>query len=762
MGCGNLLTFGFFDQRKYEKEQRKIMSPDYVAIGGLQVDRYLVDLVNEMAPGVGLKPQDVWKSLREINEQLGPRNRELLDIRDTLQEKIDNYHRENKGKPFNMPAELQKYAQFLRGIGYIAPPASDDYRVSTSGLDNEILQPGSEGVAPGDKERLVTRLFNGRWESLYVALEGSNMIAEDLGATKGDSYNETRGSHVIAWSKKGLDTYFPLVNASHAHVKEYKVAETDGKMKLVARLVDETETGLVDPTQYAGHRRYPYDNQVSTGQLSNVLLKRNGLHIDMEIDRKHNVGRIDPAGVKDVSVESTITGIFDLEDSVAVVNGRDKAHILRNWYELNLGTLTATFSNRGREASRGLNDDRHYVSPDGKPLVLSGRALYTIRTVGMHRYTDIVRTEDGQEIPEAYIDTLLAAIATKHNIDSHGKWMNSKQGKMYVVVPKNHGPDEVTEKVKLFGLVEKAVGFKEGTILSQLMNEEQRTNINLDQCIEAAQGRIYAANTGFLDFTGDNIRTIMYRGAVPPKAEIRASQWLKDYETNATNIAIKRGLPMNGKGMWTAIRRMRELYQEKRGQILQGATGAWVPNPIAALLHSIQYIEIDALAVQRELAGREPVKLEDLLAFPLLDRKLSREEILRELDRNTHGMLAYVYPWVERGVGCSGVLDIDGVELMEDLATERISSQGNTNWELHGLIDREDTINSMRRMAVVVDLQHADDKEPYTTMAPGFDSEAFLATERLPSNGLKRPNGYVEGELIPARHRVIERETAAK
>ena len=645
----------------------------------------------------------------------------------------------------------------------MAPPASDDYRVSTSGLDEEILTPGAEGVHPGDKERLVTRGFNGRWESLYVALEGSNMIAEDLGATRGDSYNETRGAHVIAWSKKWLDTYFPLIGASHAHVKEYKLAEADGKTGLVARLVDETETSLVDPTQYVGHNSYPSDDQISNGQLSNVLLKRNGLHIDIEIDRQHNVGRIYPAGVKNIDVESELTGIFDLEDSVAVVNGRDKANILRNWYELNLGTLTAKFVDRGREVTRVLNDDRHYVSPDGKPVVLSGRALYTIRTVGMHRYTNMVLTEDGQEIPEAYIDTLLGAIAAKHNIDGHGKWMNSQHGKMYVVAPKTHGPDEVAERVKLHHLVEKAVGFKEKSILLQLMVEEQRTSVNLDQCVEAAQEILYAINSGFLDFTGDNICTIMYRGAVPTKAEIRASSWLNEgYEANTTNVAIKRGVPMNGKGMWTAIRQMLELYNEKRGQILQGATSAWVPNPIAALLHSLQYIEIDALAVQQKLAGRESVKLEDLLSFPLLDRELSREEILEELDRNTHAILAYVNPWVARGVGCSGVKNKYGVELMEDLATERISSQIVTNHKLHKLIDGEDITNSMQRMAVVVDQQHADDEEHYNNMAPGFNSEEFLASERLPSNGLTRPNGYVEGELTPARLRVIEMENDLK
>ncbi|MEK6949202.1 MAG: malate synthase G [Nanoarchaeota archaeon] len=742
------------------------MSAEYVAVAGgkLNVQRPLYDLLTEMAPGVGLDPEDVWQSLWGINEQLGPRNRELLDFRDTLQARIDQHHRENKDKPFNTLAELQKYAQLLRDIGYVAPPASDDYRVSTSGLDKEILTPGAEGVHPGDKERLVTRGFNGRWESLYVALEGSNMIAEDLGATRGGSYNETRGSHVIAWSKKWLDTYFPLAGASHAHVKEYKLAEADGKTELVARLIDETKTGLVDPTQYAGHNIYAGDDQISNGQLSNVLLKRNGLHIDIEIGRSHNVGRIDSAGVKDISVEAELTGIFDLEDAVAVVNGRDKAHILRNWYKLNLGTLTATFvNNQGVEETRGLNDNRQYISPDGKPLVLSGRALYTMRTVGIHRLTDMVLTEDGQEIPEAYIDTLLGAIAAKHNIDGHGKWMNSQHGKMYVVVPKTHGPDEVAERVKLHHLVEKSVGFEEGTILFQLMVEEQRTSVNLDQCVEAAQESLYAVNSGFLDFTGDNIHTIMYRGAVPPKAEIRASSWLNEgYEANTTNVAIKRGVPMNGKGMYTAIRKMWELYQEKRNQILQGATSGWVPNPIAAVLYSLQFFEHDALAIQRELAGREPVSLEDLLSFPLLDKKLSREEILRELDRNTHAILAYVNPWVVRGVGCSGVKNIDNEEFMEDLATERISSQIIANHELHGLIDREDTKNSMQRMAARVDEQHADDEEPYNNMAPGFNSEAFLASERLPSNGLERLNGYVEGELTPARLRVIKMENAVK
>jgi len=742
------------------------MGPDYVKVAGgkLYAHRDLDNLLKEMAPGVGLDPEHIWERLWEANEQFGPRRKELLAVRDSYQRQIDIFHTENKHLPFNTPAELQKYDEFLRGIGYIAPPASDDYMVTTSGLDREILTPGGEGVHPGDKERLVTRGFNGRWESLYVALEGSNMIAEDRGAPIGGPVNETRGSQVIQWSKKWLDQYFPLDGASHSHVKEYKLTNaTNGNTELVARLVDDTETGLKDPTQYAGHTLYDGDDEVRIGELTNVLLKENELHIDMEIDRQHDVGKIDSAGVKNIVVESELDGIFDFEDSVAVVNGSEKAHIIRNWWELNLGTLIARYTDRGRQVTRGLNDDRHYTSPDGQPLVLPGRALYTMRSVGLHRdtkETKMVLTADGEAIPEAYIDMSFGAVAAKHNIDGHGKWMNGEQRKMYVTLPKTHGADETTEHVKFASFTEETVGFEEGTIVYQLMVEEQRTSINLDQCVEAGKDRIYAINTGFLDFTGDNIRTITYRGAVPPEAEIRASQWLIDYEANTTNIAIKRGVPMNGKGMWTTIRRMLELYNEKRGQILQGATSGWVPNPPAAVLYSLQFIEHDALGIQQELAGREPVKLEDLLSFPLLTRELSTEEIRTQLDRYTHAQLAYDYPWVEEGVGCSGVLDIDDIEEMKDLATERWSSQGNANWEINGVIDREDTINSRRRMAVRVDEQHADDEEPYTNMSPDYNSEPFQATEGLVDNALIRPNGYVELELVPYRLQAIERKNA--
>jgi len=747
------------------------LGPDYVAVAGgkLYVHTALNDLLTEMTPGVGLEPETVWEGLWDIDQRLGPKRREHLKVRDDLQAKIDEYNKANSHLTFNTPTELARFEEYLRKIDYIAPPASDDYVVTTSGLDAEILIPGAEGVHPGKDKRLMTRGINGRWESLYVALDGSNIISEEDGAERRDDYNPVRGQKVIAWSKDWLDKNFSLVKGSHAQVTEYTVTDIgDGKTELVAKLQGGSETGLADPSQYAAHSMYKGDDTNKMGQLTNVVLTKHGLHIDLEIDRDHYVGSTDLAGVSDFQVESILHSIIDGEDSVSIVNGKEKADLIRNWWEANLGTLTSTHTNtRGEVVTRGLNDDRHYTSPEGKPYTLPGRALLTYRTVGLHRdtkETKMVLTREGNPIAEIYIDMVFAAIASKHNIDGHGKWMNGDQGtNIYFVIPKTHGPYETAEHVKLADLAVEVANLPKGTAKIQVMVEEQRTSINLDQVVEAAKDIIYAINSGFLDFTGDNERTMMYRGPVPPIAEIKASSWLNDgYEANTTNVAIRRGVPMNGKGMWTAIRKMLELYQEKGNQILQGATTGWVPNPPAAVLYSLKFIERDALAEQRKLAGREPVKLVDLLNFPMLDRTLTPEEVNAELDRKTHAILAYVQPWIDEGIGCSAVLDRIGEELMEDLATERISSGGVRNWELHDIIDREDTIASMQRMAVVVDEQHADDKGEYVNMAPGFDSEAYLAAARVISNALERPNGYVEGELTPARLRVKELETAGR
>ncbi|MGV8951791.1 MAG: malate synthase G [Cypionkella sp.] len=710
---------------------------EYRHYGSLRIAEAIASLVEqEIAPGTGVAVDDFWAGYERVLSELAPTNRALLAHRDALQRQIDQWHADRQGREID-PAE---YEAFLRQIGYIVPKG-DDFVVTPQNVDDEIaLMTGPQLVVPVINARFALNAANARWGSLYDALYGTDAIGHDGALAPGKTYNPARGASVIARASGYLDAIVPLAGVSHSDVSAY--AQMDGGLVAEA---GGRRVHLADPAQYRGSRR-------QDGQTI-FLLAHSGLHLELVLDRSHPIGKTSPSGLADVVLEAALTTIQDCEDSVAAVDAHDKAVVYRNWLGLMKGDLTTTLTKGGGTIERRLHDDRVYTRPDGGELALPGRSLMLVRHVGHLMTTDGVLDASGEETPEGIMDAMVTALAAMHDLKKIGGPRNSRKGSVYVVKPKMHGPEEVAFANTLFDRVEDVLGLARHTIKIGVMDEERRTTVNLKEAIRAVRERMIFINTGFLDRTGDEIHTSMQAGPVVPKDEIKSSIWLGAYEANNVDVGLAArldGKAQIGKGMWAKPDSMAEMLAVKGGQMRAGASTAWVPSPTAAVLHALHYHEVDVRSMQGAIRQREPASLSAVLTPPLLHgRNLSDTEVRREVDNNCQSILGYVVRWIDQGIGCSKVPDINDVPLMEDRATLRISSQHLANWLLHGVVDRATVEDSLRRMAAAVDRQNTDDPS-YRPMAPNLaDNIAYATAAALIFEGGEQPNGYTE----PLLHR---------
>lgn len=707
-----------------------------VTIGGLQVAQKLFDFINQQAlPQTGIEQDKFWASFEHIINEFAPRNRSLLAKRDDIQASIDKWHQNNE---YN----FDNYKAFLQEIGYLLPPC-EDFKITTDNVDPEMAtMAGPQLVVPVMNSRFALNAANARWGSLYDALYGTDAISEDNGAEKGQGYNPVRGNKVVAFGRDFLNSAAPLASGSHTGSASYVVNQD----QLQVTLSNGEVTTLADKAQFVG---YTGDTQ----SPKSILLKNNGLHIELNIDPTSPIGKGDGAGISDIILESALTTIMDCEDSIAAVDADDKVVVYSNWLGLMKGDLSETISKGGKEFTRQLNSDRHYTGANGEALTLKGRSLMFVRNVGHLMTNEAIIDKDGYEVPEGILDGVITSLISLHDVKGNGEFSNTTTGSIYIVKPKMHGPEEVAFADDLFNAVEDAYELPRHTIKMGIMDEERRTTINLKQCIKAAAGRVVFINTGFLDRTGDEIHTSMEAGPMIRKGDMKGAAWIGAYENWNVDIGLACGLSGKaqiGKGMWAIPDQMANMLEAKIAHPQAGANTAWVPSPTAATLHVMHYHQVDVFALQQEIAKRDIANVDDILSIPLATTpNWSEEEITQELENNAQGILGYVVRWVDAGIGCSKVPDINNVGLMEDRATLRISAQHIANWLRHDICTKEQVLATLQKMASVVDGQNASDPS-YQPMAGNFESSiAFQAACELVFEGCAQPSGYTE----PVLHR---------